>query len=308
MYFPASARGPFLFVSLIMPTDPFPAAAAVSFGKYPIRYHDSGAGQALILLHNGGTSHRIWQSQIPFFARSYRVIALDLLGFGESGRPYEPLTLARYVDMLASLIDQLELEQPILMGNCIGAAMALEYAWQHPGRVAALVLSNVCGGASMMRYFHPFLFPAGRSLPVFAYRVMGYATRWRWVRRQMTARLFGTRTFARDDLYQHLVEAITHPLQPRSRLRLLQGMPSFSKFDQLPPASRLPAPTLICWGERNRVLPLRRGLRLMDALPPTTRIIFPHSGHLPMVEEADRFNQEAAAFLSEQLAQRAGAP
>ena len=186
--------------------------------------------------------------------------------------------------------------------------MALEFAWQYPERVSALVLSNVCGGASMMRYYHPFLFPKGQILPTAYYRFMGRFTRFLWMRRQMVARLFGTPEYPRDALYHHLLDAIKHPLQTRSRLSLLHGMPSFSKFDHLHSPLSLPVPTMISWGENNRVLPIKRGRRLISALQPHTQLIVPQSGHLPMVEQPDLFNQGALAFLQNLTGHRAVSP
>ena len=137
-----------------------------SYLEHEIAYHQAGSGDPLILMHNGGCSHIIWKHQIEHFSRTYRVLALDLLGFGDSSRPRMPYTLEVYVEVLKRFIEENQLTKPTLVGNCIGAAIALEYASQYPEKVSSLALCNVCGGVSMMRYNHSFMFP--RKRPVYS--------------------------------------------------------------------------------------------------------------------------------------------
>ena len=74
--------------------------------RFPIVYHESGAGQPVIFVHNvclGGSSYE-WSKVYPEFAATHRVIALDLIGFGESARPNVQLSAADYVRILAEFI------------------------------------------------------------------------------------------------------------------------------------------------------------------------------------------------------------
>jgi pimeloyl-ACP methyl ester carboxylesterase len=262
-----------------------------------IAYRQAGQGRPLIMLHNGGASHVIWQHQIAYFAREYAVYALDLPGFGDSDRPEVTYTLDFYVARLHHFLSELSLTQPILMGNCIGAGIALEYAQRHPGAVRALVLCNVCGGVSMLRLVHPYLFSQQGTLHAnWRYRWLFAGARLQWVKRQVMARLYG-RTVLKDSIYQALIRGLDHPQQPQSRLRLLRGMPTFSKFDHYDDATEGLPPTMVHWGECNRVLPLHRGQALIARLQPQVAQLHPNAGHLLMAEVPFTFNQQVADFL-----------
>ena len=151
-----------------------------------------GQGRPIVFLHNGGGTLWNWAHQLEFFAGSYRVIAVDLPGFGRSGRPTS-LNLPDYAHGLMQLLERLELERPklerpelnkpVLIGNCIGAAIALEVALQSPQRFAGLAVFNVCGGLKMLPA--PLAFWAG------------WRPRARWVRR-LHETLFGL--FSHPDL------------------------------------------------------------------------------------------------------------
>ena len=111
---------------------------------------EAGTGTPIVFLHNGGGSLWNWAHQLRHFSPRYRVVAPDLPGFGRSFRPPGPLTLDRYVEDLSELLERLECPRPILVGNCIGSSIALEYALRQPGKVTALALFNVCGGPPML--------------------------------------------------------------------------------------------------------------------------------------------------------------
>jgi pimeloyl-ACP methyl ester carboxylesterase len=91
-----------------------------------------GSGQPIVFLHNGGGTLWNWAHQLQHFASNYRIIAPDLPGFGRSHRPFEPLILDHYVEGLSELLETLDCHNPILVGNCIGSSIALEFAYASP--------------------------------------------------------------------------------------------------------------------------------------------------------------------------------
>lgn len=261
-------------------------------------YHESGQGQAMIMLHNGGCSHIIWKNQIEKFSQNHRVIAFDLIGFGDSSRPRIPFTLDLYVDALARFIDDQGLENPILMGNCIGAAICLEYSLQQPEKVEAQILCNICGGASMMQYFHPYMFtPNGNTFDEQLYALMFLVSKFAFVRKKVVSRLYGRKPESRNEIFQRILAGITHPMQAQSRIMLIKGLYSFNKFDHFEDKEAELPRTMVCWGEKNQVLPLKRGKRLIDKLGPELSYFYPAAGHLLMAEEPQRFNQEVSEFI-----------
>lgn len=117
--------------------------STISYKGYNVWYRESGEGDPIVFLHNGGNDHRIWDHQVAHFSRTHRVIVVDHLGHGQSDSPSIDYTLPLFTGQVEALVDQLKLEPVTLVGHCIGAAMALNYTIAHPAKVRALVLFNV---------------------------------------------------------------------------------------------------------------------------------------------------------------------
>lgn len=266
---------------------------------HKVAYHEAGAGDPMIMMHNGGCSHIIWKNQIEHFSQNYRVFAFDLLGFGNSGRPRFPLTLDLYVEMLRCFISENHIVRPILMGNCIGASISLEYAGQTPNTVRALILSNICGGVSMMRYFHPYMFPPkGGTFSVGLYKLLFSFSRFDYVKEKVIERLYGPPPDKQSLVFRRLVDGLRHPLQPQSRIMLIKGLDTFNKFDHYKRGEANLPPAMVFWGEKNRVLPVERGKIFIDRLQPQSYKIYSNLGHLCMAEDPKQFNGDVEDFLA----------
>jgi len=122
--------------------------AFFSFEGQSIYYIDQGHGTPMLFLHNGGTDQTIWQKQFSTFLPNHRVLALDWPGCGLSDRPNRPYDLSLYLQLLKKFIEDLRLQQLILVGSCVGASTALEFACLFPQSVKSLILFNVFGGTA----------------------------------------------------------------------------------------------------------------------------------------------------------------
>ena len=99
-----------------------------------LRYLVAGSGPPLVLLHTLRTQLDLFQRVIPALARRYQVYALDLPGHGHSDIPAAEYTADLFIDAVAGFLQQLEIEQAVLVGESIGATIALGLAARrHPG-------------------------------------------------------------------------------------------------------------------------------------------------------------------------------
>ncbi|MDR3083140.1 MAG: alpha/beta hydrolase [Streptomyces sp.] len=105
-----------------------------------LAYRDEGAGPPLVLVHGGFVDHRMWNDQIPVFAQTHRVIAVDARGHGASSNATRPF---RHTDDLAALLRHLDVGPATLVGLSMGGAIAVDTALEHPTLVRALVVSGV---------------------------------------------------------------------------------------------------------------------------------------------------------------------
>lgn len=107
-----------------------------------IGYIRSGTGEPLLLIHGVGMNATIWQPQIELLKSRYDVIAIDMLGHGESRLPPENPVLSDYAEQVIELIDHLGLKKVSIVGHSMGALVAQEVALSAPERVRRIVSLN----------------------------------------------------------------------------------------------------------------------------------------------------------------------
>ena len=105
-----------------------------------MHYLDVGDGPAVVLVHGLASAWSVWYQTLPALSAHYRVIAVDLPGFGHSEAFARDVELADYVDVLIELLDGLEIEQVGLIGHSLGGVIGQHFAARHSARTAALVL------------------------------------------------------------------------------------------------------------------------------------------------------------------------
>ncbi|PIC57705.1 alpha/beta hydrolase [Sporosarcina sp. P12(2017)] len=105
-------------------------------------YEESGVGEPLIFIHGVGLDHAMWKQQVQSLSKYYRVISYDLLGHGGSSHPPSPYSLSQFVEQLANLVDELQLEKFNLVGFSMGGMVAQSYTLLFPDTVKTLTIMN----------------------------------------------------------------------------------------------------------------------------------------------------------------------
>lgn len=110
-----------------------------SEGAY-IDYTDSKTGDTtLLFIHGWGIDKTYWENQIVYFAGKYRVVAVDLPGFGKSGKNRKSWTVQNYGKDISAVLTELDLKNVILVGHSMSGAIAVEAALENPARIVGLV-------------------------------------------------------------------------------------------------------------------------------------------------------------------------
>lgn len=113
---------------------------AVSADEVPIRYQVQGEGEpALVFVHGWCCDRSYWDAQVDYFARNYKVVAVDLAGHGESGLGREAWTITAFGEDVVAVIEKLDLRKVVLIGHSMGGPVILEAARRIQGRVIGLV-------------------------------------------------------------------------------------------------------------------------------------------------------------------------
>ncbi len=272
----------------------------IDVGGLPAHYLTAGEGPPLVLLHALGESALDWQWVLPALARTHRVYALDLPGFGYSAKPsaeYSPAFFARFV---GAYLDALGLERPAVVGNSLGGLAALRLALSEPARVGALGLVASAGLGREVTYALrlPTLPGYGEAAVVWGKTPLGAFQR-AWSRVPL---LFGRpervpAEWITEQTRIAQLPGFTEATMAALRAQVDLGGQREVLVDQLP---HLPMPTLVIWGERDRVFPYSQGQRAFSRLRRGTLELIPDCGHLSHVERPDRFAAILGEFLDEQ--------
>jgi 2-hydroxymuconate-semialdehyde hydrolase len=282
-------------------------ASYVEVDGHPVRVRQSGPsdGAPVVLIHGIGRSLEDWQPTQDLLATDHRVISLDLPGFGLTRRMKGHWGLEGFARAVVALLDTLGEQRPVhVMGNSLGGAVAMTLAGQHPDRVASLLLVNSAGfGREANVSLLPMAFGALSSLPVVGRRFRGLA-REHGVRSLRD--VFHDPSHLTDEMIRHAGELNR---QPDFRLTFLAtagrlGVPVLGTFPWWRRAllARLAdseIPTMVVWGDQDRVLPATHFEAAAAALPNANSHLFPDTGHMPQLERAEEFAELARAFVAE---------
>jgi pimeloyl-ACP methyl ester carboxylesterase len=261
-------------------------------------YHESGRGQPLVFVHNVGLgcSSYEWAKVYPEFAARYRVLALDLAGFGESARPAVRFTAAEYARMLAEFLRALEWDQaPILVASGLSAGFCVHLAGQHPELISRLILHMPNGtgefGGWRPSFFSKLLYRTP-LLARFLYRnhVSTKSSVASWLRK-IAASDAATVT---DEMIDVFATCAQQPAAEYAALAWLNGQLGFD-FETRWRA--LPLPVALLWGEAEFTEPENRAFRLHRLLPASTLTTLPGAGTFAALEAPDAM----VAALNEQL-------
>jgi 4,5:9,10-diseco-3-hydroxy-5,9,17-trioxoandrosta-1(10),2-diene-4-oate hydrolase len=265
----------------------------------PIRYLAAGEGPPLVLLHGAGNNSLDWRWVMPALAATHRVYAPDLPGSPDSARPaadYSPAFFGRFV---AGFLDALGIERAAMVGNSLGGLVALRVALSEPARVRALVLVDSAGlGYAVNPAFTSVNVPGlgEAAMPFWRTPVGAYQRGW-----GRTALLFAHPPGSVPR--EWLAEQCRLALRPGyleahlTALRALVG-PFGQREVLLDRLSLLEVPTLVVWGERDRVFPCSQAKRAVVRLREGSLAVIPGYGHMPHVECPDRFLAALEGFLA----------
>jgi pimeloyl-ACP methyl ester carboxylesterase len=264
---------------------------------YKTRYWRLGDhGSDVVLIHGISCSVLEWEYVISELAKSHRVYALDLVGHGLTSKPYElEYSIADFAKHVIAFIDKMNLEFANLIGNSLGARLAMECAAIAPKRVASLILSAPAAvDKTTLFEFRLASVPFLGEL-VTAPNQFGTGKIWKSA--------FADPSFATKELVAEKVALAKQPGAGKAFLKGLRYMLSFSGFkaeilkDTHAKARRITAPTLVIWGQQDRFLPVIHLTTLLKWMPTAQSVVLENCGHAPMIEQAREFERLSLAFL-----------
>lgn len=254
-------------------------------------YYDRGSGPALLLIHGMFGDHLDWEPVLASLAERYRVIAVDLPGFGNSDKPDIDYTAALFTTELIRLLDQLGIQKAAVAGNSFGGQIAMALALAHPERIEKLVLVTSGGlhrytaeemNANLERLSEPNLLRLTPAVHAVLFGRIFFDSdteiQRRFIRKQ-DAKL------TRPD-YRDYVRVLHRCMRLSLNLCVLGHVPA------------LKMPVLLLHGEHDPVV-LPQWIRDAAPLFPDAKLVMlPDCAHIPQLEYPARVVSEITAFVN----------
>jgi pimeloyl-ACP methyl ester carboxylesterase len=260
-----------------------------------VNYVELGEGEPILFVHGISGCWQNWLENLPHFAGTNRVIALDLPGFGSSPMPAWDIDMPAYGRLLHDFCEKLGIDRATLVGNSMGGFIAVEAVTTMPGRFDRLVLVSAAG---IMNTWNP--------------QLRATVTAWAW--KEFGPRLAGRgraivgRPRSRELVFRAFVR---YPRRLRDDLLLAQmegGLKRAEGFGDALQAliahdirerlGTIEMPTMIVWGLADQVIPVAAAVSYHRRIPESRLEIFERTGHVPQLERPLRFNRLLEDFLA----------
>ncbi|RYY83494.1 MAG: alpha/beta fold hydrolase [Comamonadaceae bacterium] len=253
-------------------------------------YHALGDGPPMILLHGSGagvTGWENWHGVMPAFARHFRVLVPDIVGFGFTERPEgTTYSIKLWVQHLLGFMDALGVDKPVLVGNSFGGALSLALAMRNAHRVSRMVLMGTPAGsfeqkAAMARswYYEPSLENMAQLLRTFPHDPSVVTDDMVRTRHEVTVLAGGM------EAYRKLFP------EPAAggETRTVKGIPE----DDL---RGIATPILALHGRDDQRVPVECGIRIARNCPNADLHLFANCGHWVQVERPRAFVEQTLRF------------
>ncbi len=277
-----------------------------AFERFPIHttqvkgehlaYLDVGEGRPVIVIHGFGGSMWQWEHQQVPLSSAFRLLTPDLIGSGLSAKPDIEYRPDEMLDYFVAFMDALNIQRAALVGNSMGAGLAIGMALEHPDRVSKLVLIDGFPAHVRERLTSPSI---QRALDTPAPSWLASLGNW----------LFGSLII--ESVLKEMVHnpALLTPavVERSNRNRQRPGVmrPLMTARGTLPlwetgyakRIGQIRHPTLIVWGEEDRVFPIAVGEELHRTITGSSLVRIPNAGHIPQWEQPDLVNPAMIDFL-----------
>lgn len=258
----------------------------------PIHYRVTGTGEnTIVLLHGTASSLHTWEAWTNILRKNYRVVSMDLPGFGLTGpdskNDYSPDRYVRFVD---DVLNEIGVDSCIIAGNSFGGYVAWNYAVAHPDKVTKLGLLNSSGYPRDKQSKSDFGFwIASQS---WAQPLVQKITP-----RSLIAKSVRNVYFDNDKIDDLIIDRYFHMLLRAGNRAGLYGRMSQVRNTNSEDIKEVSCPTLIMWGDHDNLVRVEDAGRFHADISNSELLIYEDMGHIPMEEIPQRSCKDFLAFV-----------
>jgi len=260
-----------------------------------VHFVEAGKGPPLLFLHGLGGTWRDWSANLPAFAATHRVMALDFPGSGESDKPEVQYSIEWLTEVVERFLQERRIEGVNLVGHSMGGLVALNLAARPNSRVKKLIVTDAVGIGDKAEFM-------GYAM---SKKIMGADTKWE-----------SLEGFLKNE-FRAMADSFIKDQKPKTAREFFESVPknpftgnpflpmtpnvqltaSILDFDIRPKLASILQPTLILWGAKDPVASPQDASFLQKEIRSSSLILFTDSGHSPMMDHPSLFNRELGKFL-----------
>ncbi len=279
-----------------------------------MHYRDEGNpnGKVLVLIHGGFGSLHNWEGLVPHLKGEYRLISMDLLGHGLTGKyPKNLYDRKTEREAVHQLLQELEVDTYSVAGNSFGGGVALEVALAYPDEVEALILIDSEGIPNGADGYDTSLFNDDKPMTPeapnfyklsFIERVGSKFISKNTIKSVLDSMVYNKELLT-DDFITYYSEILRYESNREAQLLMFrQGMYLISqngKMDLLPRLVEIHCPTLIIQGKEDTLVPMEVSERFRDHIEDSQLSVIDEAGHMPMIEKPKETAEVIVDFLKE---------
>jgi len=269
----------------------YPESKFLPLDGMDVHYRITGTGpQTIVLLHGTSSSLHTWEGWTTLLNPHYRVVSMDLPAFGLTGPfPNGDYSPENYLQFLEKLFQALDLDTFHLAGNSFGGFLAWRYAVAHPDEVSKLILLNSSG------------YPRGNQPTPLGFKLATMESM-RPVFTSITPKFLVRKTvdavyFDQSKITEELVDLYSDMLLREGNRGALMGRIQQVKHENADAVKQVKCPTLILWGDHDRVVTPDDAPKFKRDIPNAQLIVYDNMGHVPMEEDPARTMKDVLPFL-----------
>ncbi len=264
------------------------AERSLHVNEVELSYTDAGEGHpAVLLIHGHPFNRSMWQPQLDFLKRRYRVIVPDLRGYGQSSLPAgcRVTRLETFATDNLALMDHLGIRKFVLGGLSMGGQIVLEMYRQAGDRIEALLLADTFAGQDTADR-KQWRFTTADRLEREGMRAYTDA--------ELTKMITPANAERLPDVAAHVMNMM-NTTPPSGAAAALRGRAE--RMDYLPTLQTIGVPTLVAVGRNDEYTPVVLAEQLRNGIPGAELKVIEDAGHMPNLEQADAFNEAVGSWL-----------
>lgn len=242
-------------------------------------------GLPIVMVHGMTFDHQMWLPQVEALKSKYRVIVYDLRGHGKSDVGDGQYTHRQFADDLVALLDYLNIDRAVLCGLSMGGAISLRTVGLYPDRVRGLILCDTTSEADADES------KAAREKTIQSIKKEGLKP----FADQFIKNVFAPESFT---VHAEVVESVRNVILSSSPLGICGALLSqAARINTTPTLSKIRVPTLLLFGEKDRLTPVEIAKAMRDKIPGSQLRVISEAAHVSNLENPEEFNKHLLKFL-----------